>query len=158
MERSCNALRDFILKEVNARLREWEGDGVEMPPLDGRSCAVGVIDPLKTAGETLCAVLPIELACEAGYITGEARQTLSCAVAFWCRGAQYGELVARMGRYADCFLSCLEKDPSLGGRAMDARATKVGYDCDCGTADRQACACEIELEIRLEEDYSCRRS
>ena len=158
MENACLALRSFLLKEVNAHLKEREGDGVRLPQIGEPSCVIGVIDPLKAAGDTLCAILPLELSAEDGYMTGEARQTLSATVAFWCRGAGYGELLRRMARYADCFLSCLEKDPSLGKRVLDARAVKVGYDCDCGAADRQACACEIELEIELEEDYPCRHS
>ena len=156
MESACLALRGFVLDEVNGALRRWEDDRVRLPQVPEPSCAVGVIDPLKAAGETLCAILPEELSCEAGYITGEARQTLSASVAFWCRGAAYWELVARMARYAQCFLSCLEKDPSLGGRVLDARALRVEYDCDCGAADRQAAACAIDMEIILEEGFGWR--
>ena len=153
MLNACNALRSFILKDVNAALKRWQ-----LPQVSELACVIGVIDPLKMAGDTLCAVLPESLACDEGYITGDARGTLSCTVAFYCRGAGYAELIFRMGSYAACFLSCLERDPSLGKRVLDARALKVEYDCDCGVAERQAAACSIDIEIRLEEDFLCQRN
>ena len=155
---ACNALRSFILREVNAALKRWQGKDTRLPQVSELACVIGVIDPLKMAGDTLCAVLPESLTCEEGYICGAARGTLSCTVAFYCRGVGYAELISRMGRYAACFLSCLEKDPSLGKRVLDARALKVEYDCDCGVAERQAAACTIDIEIRLEEDFPCQHS
>ena len=152
MERAIKALREFILQDVNAALRRWEDAEVSLPPLDELTCRFGVIDALKQAGDTLCAILPEELTCDEGFICGEARQTASCTVAFWCRGARYEELLLRISRYAACLVSCMERNATLGGRVALARAIKVSYDCDCGVAERQAAACEITVEVRLEED------
>ena len=151
MEKPCLALREFVLADVNGALPLYEGGGVAMPRIEEASCRLGVIDPLKVAGDTLCAILPVEYAPDRGYISGAARGSLNCTVAFWCRNAPYEELLARMSRYASCFASCLEGDCSLDGALLSAKIAKIGYDCDCGTAERQAAACEIELQITYEE-------
>ena len=50
MENACLALRSFLLNEVNAHLKEREGDGVRLPQIGEPSCAIGVIDPLRLRG------------------------------------------------------------------------------------------------------------
>lgn len=151
MEEAYDALKELILKDVNARLPGFETEGVELPPLSGRAVCFGVVDPLKAAGETLCAIWPEEAALEDGYITGEGRASLSVTVSFYCRGALYEELMLRADRYAKCFLSCLGGNPSLGGKARDVRPTRVAYYPDCGTVERQAAGAEIELTLYMED-------
>ena len=152
MERVFQAIKGFVLKDVNAALPRFEDADTRLPPLTEQSVRFGAIDPLKTAGDTLCAVLPQSLDFEDGYVCGERRATAAVTVAFWCRGAKYEELASRMARYLECFAACLALNPSLGGRVRDCAATRAEFDWDCGVADRQATACLIDLSIRIEEE------
>lgn len=152
MEEAYKALKAFILSIVNAALPSYESEGVSLPLLTEETTRFGVVDPLKIAGETLCAILPESVEFDGGYISGEGTADYSVIVAFFCRQAAYPTLLARADRYARCFRECLKKDTALEGRAINSEIGRIEFDPDCGIADRQAAACEIEMTITFRED------
>lgn len=154
MERIFQALKAFILHDVNARLPGIEDSAARLPLLAEQAVCFGAVDPLKTAGDTLCAILPESLEMEDGCISGAVRATANVTVAFWCRGAGYKELVMRMARYLEGFVTCLTYNPSLGGAVRDCEIRRAEFDWDCGVADRQATAVLIELSIKIEEELN----
>ena len=155
MERAFDALRRFILREVNAALPLYEDGRASLPLLSERTALFGVVDPLKAAGDTLCAIYPESLEELGGQVSGEGLASVSVTVTFLCRGAPHEELLRRACRYAACFRACVAADGSLGGAARDSSAKRVNFLPDCGVADRQAAASEIEMSITFEEERKC---
>ena len=154
MERVFRALRGFVLNDVNRALPQFEDDEARLPALTEQGVRFGAIDPVKTAGDILCSILPESLEMEDGYIAGGNRATAIVTVAFWCRGARYEELVMRAIRCLECFFACLAYNPSLGGAVRDCEIRRAEFDWDCGAADRQATAALIEISIKIEEDLN----
>lgn len=151
MERAYNALKKFILEKVNTRLSFYEDAETALPQVWHEDISFGTADSLKSAGATLCAIWPEALEAAGANIAGEDSLEAEVTVTFFCRGAEYDELLRRACRYAAAFRDALRLDYGLNCLAETAEIVRVRFYPDCGTAERQAAASEIEMTIRLTE-------
>lgn len=146
MERTGNAIKEFILGTVNDYIKEYATDDCPMNELTDKTVVFGAVDPSRYESKVLCAIVPDEQEDEEEEI-GAYRITSGFTVSFLCRGYEQETLVRQMCRYGAAFRRAVLDDVSLGHTVERSEVGRRQFYTDAGTVKEQATAVDIGLTV-----------
>lgn len=158
MEQTAEAIKKFILEDVNAELAGLESDGVTLPPVAEKNIVFGTVDLSRYEAAVLVSILPETQQPDEEFINGFSDRS-EFTVTFLFQKEKYSLLVKRMFRYARAFRTAQAKNPELsstsGGTESgveESEITQIKFYPDTGAVAQQMTAFEISLAADTEEE------
>lgn len=151
MENIFDALKSFILEDLEDYLLECTDETTPMPMVAEKNIVFGSVDISRLGGKVICSILP-ENENDDEEELGYRNVTSNVTVTFILNGAVYDVLVRQMARYASAFRKCLLDSPTLNGRVENLSVGERTFYTDAGITEKQMTAVEIALTIFTEEE------
>ena len=159
MEQIAEAIKTFILEDVNAELAGLESEGVTLPEIAERNIVFGTVDLSRYESAVIVSILPESQEPDEEYINGFSDRS-EFTVTFLFQKDKYQTLVKRMFRYAKAFRIAQAKNPELSNVAgtvelgvEESEITQIRFYPDTGAVAQQMTAFEISLYTDTEEAF-----
>jgi|GEM_PF-1569650 len=157
MEQIAEAIKKFILEDVNAELTGLESDGITLPPVAEKNIVFGTVDLSRYEAAIIVSILPETQEPDEEFINGFSDRS-EFTVTFFFQKEKYSLLVKRMFRYAKAFRTAQAKNPELSSTSDDPESgveeseiTQIKFYPDTGAVAQQMTAFEISFYTDTEE-------
>ena len=159
MEQIAEAIKKFILVDVNAELTELSSEGVTLPAITEKNIVFGTVDLSRYESAVVVSILPESQEPDEEFINGFSDRS-EFTVTFLFQKDKYSTLVKRMFRYAKAFRTAQAKNPELNnidGTAElgveESEITQIQFYPDTGAVAQQMTAFEISIYTDTEEAF-----
>lgn len=152
MEEIAEAIKSFILEDVNAELAELESEGITLPQIDGKNIVLGTVDLSRYESAVVVSILPETQEPDEEFINGFSDRS-QFTVTFLFQKTAYPILVKRMFRYAKAFRKAQAKNPDFDDSVEESEITQIQFYPDTGAVPQQMTAFEISLNTDTEEAF-----
>lgn len=150
MEEIAEAIKTFILEDVNAELAGLESEGVTLPQIAESNIVLGTVDLSRYESKVIVSILPETQEPDEEYINGFSDRS-EFTVTFLFQKEKYPLMVKRMFRYAKAFRKAQAKNSDFDNSVEDSEITQIQFYPDTGAVPQQMTACEISLYTDTEE-------
>ena len=150
MEQIAEAIKTFILEDVNAELAGLESEGVTLPEIAERNIVFGTVDLSRYESVVIVSILPETQQPDEEFINGFSDRS-EFTVTFLFQKDKYPLLVKRMLRYAKAFRLAQAKNPDFDDSVEESEITQIQFYPDTGAVPQQMTAFEISLYTDTEE-------
>lgn len=150
MEEIAEAIKSFILEDVNAELSGLESEGVTLPQIAESNIVLGTVDLSRYESKVIVSILPETQEPDEEYINGFSDRS-EFTVTFLFQKEKYPLMVKRMFRYAKAFRKAQAKNSDFDNSVEDSEITQIQFYPDTGAVPQQMTACEISLYTDTEE-------
>ena len=150
MEQIAEAIKTFILEDVNAELAGLESEGVTLPEIAEKNIVFGTVDLSRYESAVVVSILPETQQPDEEFINGFSDRS-EFTVTFLFQKDKYPLLVKRMFRYAKAFRLAQAKNPDFEDRIEESEITQIQFYPDTGAVAQQMTAFEISLYTDTEE-------
>ncbi len=150
MEEIAEAIKSFILEDVNAELSGLESEGVTLPQIAESNIVLGTVDLSRYESKVIVSILPETQEPDEEYINGFSDRS-EFTVTFLFQKEKYPLMVKRMFRYAKAFRKAQAKNSDFNNSVEDSEITQIQFYPDTGAVPQQMTACEISLYTDTEE-------
>ena len=150
MEEIAEAIKSFILEDVNAELLGLESEGVTLPQIAESNIVLGTVDLSRYESKVIVSILPETQEPDEEYINGFSDRS-EFTVTFLFQKEKYPLMVKRMFRYAKAFRKAQAKNSDFDNSVEDSEITQIQFYPDTGAVPQQMTACEISLYTDTEE-------
>lgn len=150
MEEIAEAIKSFILEDVNAELSGLESEGVTLPQIAESNIVLGTVDLSRYESKVIVSILPETQEPGEEYINGFSDRS-EFTVTFLFQKEKYPLMVKRMFRYAKAFRKAQAKNSDFDNSVEDSEITQIQFYPDTGAVPQQMTACEISLYTDTEE-------
>lgn len=152
MEEVAEAIKAFILEDVNAELAGLESEGVILPQITEKNIVFGTVDLSRYESAVVVSILPETQEPDEEFINGFSDRS-EFTVTFLFQKNKYPLLVKRMFRYAKAFRKAQAKNPDFDNSVEESEITQIQFYPDTGAVAQQMTAFEISLSIDTEEAF-----
>lgn len=159
MEQIAEAIKKFILEDVNAELSGLTSEGVTLPQVAEKNIVFGTVDLSRYEAAVVVSILPETQQPDEEFINGFSDRSVF-TVTFLFQKEKYSLLVKRMFRYAKAFRMAQAKNPELSNMlgaaelgVEDSEITQIQFYPDTGAVEQQMTAFEISLATDTEEAF-----
>ncbi len=152
MEEIAEAIKTFIMEDVNAELADLESEGVTLPAITERHIVFGTVDLSRYEATVVVSILPETQEPDEEYINGFSDRS-QFTVTFLFQKTAYPILVKRMFRYAKAFRKAQAKNPDFDDSVEESEITQIQFYPDTGAVPQQMTAFEISLNTDTEEAF-----
>ena len=152
MEEIAEAIKSFILEDVNAELVGLESEGVTLPAITEKNIVFGTVDLSRYEAAVIVSILPETQEPDEEYINGFSDRS-EFTVTFLFQKTAYPILVKRMFRYAKAFRKAQAKNPDFDDSVEESEITQIQFYPDTGAVPQQMTAFEISLNTDTEEAF-----
>lgn len=150
MEQIAEAIKTFILEDVNAELAGLESEGVTLPEIAEKNIVFGTVDLSRYESAVVVSILPETQQPDEEFINGFSDRS-EFTVTFLFQKDKYPLLVKRMFRYAKAFRLAQAKNPDFDDSVEESEITQIQFYPDTGAVAQQITAFEISLYTDTEE-------
>ncbi len=151
MLKIVNAIKDFLLDNVNAKIDEIaEQEGLTVPKIEKKQIVHGIVDVSRYTGKCVVSIIADEQRETDGNITEWQFET-DLTVTFLASGASYENLVKYTCIYASAFKRAMQDSPTFNLKFRGSGLGSVKFYYDAGATSEQMTAVEIELTVVTEE-------
>ena len=157
MEQIAEAIKKFILEDVNAELSGLASEGVTLPQIAEKNIVFGTVDLSRYEAGVIVSILPETQQPDEEFINGFSDRS-EFTVTFLFQKEKYSLLVKRMFRYAKAFRTAQAKNPELNNvdgttelGVEESEITQIQFYPDTGAVAQQMTAFEISLATDTEE-------
>lgn len=150
MEQIAEAIKTFILEDVNAELAGLESEGVTLPEIAEKNIVFGTVDLSRYESAVVVSILPETQQPDEEFINGFSDRS-EFTVTFLFQKDKYPLLVKRMFRYAKAFRLAQAKNPDFDDSVEESEITQIQFYPDTGAVPQQMTAFEISLYTDTEE-------
>ena len=150
MEEIAEAIKSFILEDVNAELSGLESEGVTLPQIAESNIVLGTVDLSRYESKVIVSILQETQEPDEEYINGFSDRS-EFTVTFLFQKEKYPLMVKRMFRYAKAFRKAQAKNSDFDNSVEDSEITQIQFYPDTGAVPQQMTACEISLYTDTEE-------
>lgn len=150
MEQIAEAIKTFILEDVNAELAGLESEGVTLPEIAEKNIVFGTVDLSRYESAVVVSILPETQQPDEEFINGFSDRS-EFTVTFLFQKDKYPLLVKRMFRYAKAFRLAQAKNPDFDDSVEESEITQIQFYPDTGAVAQQMTAFEISLYTDTEE-------
>lgn len=150
MEEIAEAIKNFILEDVNAELAGLAEEGVTLPEVAEKNIVFGTVDLSRYESAVVVSILPETQEPDEEFINGFSDRS-EFTVTFLFQKEKYPLLVKRMCRYAKAFRKAQAKNPEFDDSVEDSEITQIKFYPDTGAVAQQMTAFEISLSTDTEE-------
>lgn len=152
MEEIAEAIKSFILEDVNAELSGLESEDVTLPQITESNIVLGTVDLSRYESKVIVSILPETQEPDEEYINGFSDRS-EFTVTFLFQKVKYPLLVKRMFRYAKAFRKAQAKNPDFDDSVEESEITRIKFYPDTGAVPQQMTAFEISLNTDTEEAF-----
>lgn len=153
MEQIAEAIKDFILEDVNAELTGLESEGVTLPQIAEKSIVFGTVDLSRYESPVIVSILPETQEPDEEFINGFSDRS-EFTITFIFQKTAYPLLVKRMFRYAKAFRKAQAQNPDFDNSVEESEITQIQFYPDTGAVAQQMTAFEITIHTDTEESFS----
>lgn len=152
MEQIAEAIKNFILDDVNNELAGLVSEGVTLPPIAEKNIIFGTVDLSRYESSVVVSILPESQEPDEEFINGFSDRS-EFTVTFLFQKDKYPLLVKRMFRYAKAFRKAQAKNPDFDDSVEESEITQIQFYPDTGAVAQQMTAFEISLSTDTEESF-----
>lgn len=152
MEQIAEAIKSFILDDVNTELAGLTSEGVTLPPIAEKNIIFGTVDLSRYESSVVVSILPESQEPDEEFINGFSDRS-EFTVTFLFQKDKYPLLVKRMFRYAKAFRKAQAKKPDFNDSVEESEITQIQFYPDTGAVAQQMTAFEISLSTDTEESF-----
>lgn len=152
MEQIAEAIKDFILEDVNSELPGLESEGVTLPAITEANIVFGTVNLSSYEAPVVVSILPETQEPDEEFINGFSDRS-EFTVTFLFQRTSYPLLVKRMFRYAKAFRKAQAKNPDFNDSVEESEITQIKFYPDTGAVAQQMTAFEISLNTDTEEAF-----
>lgn len=153
MEQIAEAIKDFILEDVNAELTGLESEGVTLPQIAEKNIVFGTVDLSRYESQVVVSILPETQEPDEEFINGFSDRS-EFTITFIFQKTAYPLLVKRMFRYAKAFRKAQAQNPDFDNSVEESEITQIQFYPDTGAVAQQMTAFEITIHTDTEESFS----
>lgn len=152
MEEIAEAIKTFILEDVNAELAGLESEGVSLPQIAEKNIVFGTVDLSRYESAVVVSILPETQEPDEEFINGFSDRS-EFTVTFLFQKDKYPLLVKRMFRYVKAFRKAQANNPDFDDSVEESEITQIKFYPDTGAVAQQMTAFEISLNTDTEEVF-----
>ena len=145
-----DAIKKFILTDMENPLKEMETKEGEFPLPDAKNIIYGTADLTRNEAKILVAGVPDSVKEDTGSLDSGVIEG-NVVICFAFRGLAYSTLMERMETYAAAFRMALRSNPSLSGAVMNVDLGTTEYFPDAGATHGTMTVAEVEVTVRVTE-------
>lgn len=150
MEQIAEAIKTFILEDVNAELAGLESEDVTLPQIAEEKIVFGTVDLSRYESAVVVSILPETQEPDEEFINGFSDRS-EFTVTFLFQKDKYPLLIKRMFRYAKAFRKAQAKNPDFDDSVEESEIILIKFYPDTGAVPQQMTAFEISLYTDTEE-------
>ncbi|WP_147612325.1 hypothetical protein [Treponema pectinovorum] len=151
MEKIIQAIKEFLLENVNEKIQELgEQEKCAVPKIESKNIIHGIVDISRLASKCIVSIMEDEQKESEGDITSFCYDT-DFTITFLSSGESYEKLVKNICIYASAMKKAMQESPTFNLHFVGSGLKSVKLHYDCGAVSKQMTAAEIELTVRTEE-------